>query len=71
MYAHTEQEITVYEYKHRSEPLTFLVLLFTLEADSPSSCLLIDGNIVILTTGMNEQGKAERKKKVSAAIGRF
>lgn len=71
MYAYTEREITVYVYKYCSDPLTLLVLPFTLEADSPSSYLLIDRNIVILTIGMNKQGKAERKKKVSAAIGRF
>lgn len=50
--------------------LTLLVFPFTLETGSPSSYLLIDRNIVILTMGMNKQGKAERKKKVSAAIRR-
>lgn len=71
MYAYTEREITVYAYKHCSDPPTLPVLPFALEADSPSSYLLVGRNIVILTMGTNKHAKAERKKKVSTAIRRF
>jgi len=65
MSAYTEREITVYVYKHCSDPLTLLVLPFSLQAGSPSSDLLIDRNVAILTIRMNKKGKAERKNECS------